>query len=501
MVIVAVCRGKSGIGVRYNYRVAVKNNYMIKTNYLIKTNYTIKKIACLFAVVVFAVVVCFAQIFTSASKVKAKATSEATVYTSAEKEVSVRKKSEVKAVTGENGAMAYTSANGVKAKTTENKGTVYTGTTEVKTNVAENEETAYTEISEGITYASANEVKAVTAENEEKERVVINIEAGEETFCFDEPFCTVYGEGMFDVQKIVDYVAKKTYVKPKNAEFYIEGGKIKIASEKDGKKIDEEKLFNDVTSCVSAGGGWVSAKFFTVKPDYEVKDLVGNDKLRAEFSTFVSGSLERLYNVWLATECVSEVTVYPNEIFSFNDVVGKRTEERGYKNAKVIVGGKFVDGVGGGVCQVSTTLYNAALLSGLEISEQHRHTLAVSYVEKSFDAMVSYGYADLKIKNTTGAPIFIAGNLNGRKLEFTVYGKIQTRKIERQSVVSKIYEPMVTTVESESLKQGESKILVAPKKGYESQGYLIITENGEKTKVFLRCDEYKKVDGVIEVGK
>lgn len=334
-----------------------------------------------------------------------------------------------------------------------------------------------------------------------KAKAVVKVEAAGKIFCFDEPFYTVFGESFFDVKKIVDFVAKESYVNPTNAKFYIEDGKIKIAEAKQGKKIDEEKLFNDVTACVLAGGGCVKAKFNSVKPDYEVRDLTDYDKLRAKFSTIIYGSCERLKNVAVAAKSVSEVTVYPDEVFSFNDTVGKRTEEKGYKSAKVIVGGKFVDGIGGGVCQVSTTLYNAALLADLTVTEHHRHTLAVSYVEKSFDAMVSYGYADLKIKNTTGAPVFIVGKINGSKIEFAVYGKRQTRKIERESVVTKIYEPTVTTVETDSLATGKSEVEVFPKKGFESKGYLIITENNETTRVFLRKDEYKKVDGVIRVGK
>lgn len=101
------------------------------------------------------------------------------------------------------------------------------------------------------------------------------------------------------------------------------------------------------------------------------------------------------------------------EEFSFNAAVGERTEERGYSTAKVIENGKFVEGVGGGVCQVSSTVYNCALLSGLTVTERHRHSLAVSYVEPSFDAMVSYSYADLRFYNDTGKSVFIVADADG----------------------------------------------------------------------------------------
>lgn len=330
---------------------------------------------------------------------------------------------------------------------------------------------------------------------------IIAVEADGKTYYFDKALYEAFGESFFDVDEIVSYIEKQTYKAPKNARFYTEDERIKIADAVGGKRVNKELLQKDLYAVITAGGGCVKAEFIDVKPEYTREDLIGADCLRAEFSTKLSGSAERLANVKLATAIVGCVTVYPEEIFSFNDVVGKRTEENGYKSAKVIVGGKFVDGIGGGVCQVSTTLYNASLLSDLKIVEHHRHTLAVSYVEKSFDAMVSYGYADLKIKNETGAPVFIRGRVTGNKLTFTVYGCRQNKKIERQSVIVKTYEPTITVEKTDELPFGQSKVEIAPKKGYESLGYLIITENGEKSRVLIREDEYKKVDGVIKTGK
>ena len=120
--------------------------------------------------------------------------------------------------------------------------------------------------------------------------------------------------------------------------------------------------------------------------DLQPKKIV----LRAEFSTNYSSSTDaRKFNVALASKTLDNTLVDINGEFSFNYTVGERTERRGYKKAKIIVGGEFVDGVGGGVCQVSTTLYNAVLLAGLKIIECHPHSLPVSYVAPSFDAMVN----------------------------------------------------------------------------------------------------------------
>ncbi len=313
----------------------------------------------------------------------------------------------------------------------------------------------------------------------------------------------IFGEAILKSDcDFVKTIAKKCYKKPKNAEFYLDGKNIKIRPSELGRKIDEYKLTEDIKLCLSTGGGFIKCKEITLRPDFDENCFSECDILRARFSTDFSGSNKaRINNLTIATNALGGVTVYDGEIFSFNEVVGERSEESGYENAKVIVDGKYVDGVGGGVCQVSTTLYNAALLANLSVVEHHRHTLAVSYVEKSFDAMVSYGYADLKIKNDTGAPIFMVGKVSGNTLTFYIYGKKQTATVERVSVLKKVLKPNVEVVFSDSLEKGTSRTLVAPKNGYESEGYLIITDEQGKTEKFLRKDEYKKVDGLVEVGK
>lgn len=313
----------------------------------------------------------------------------------------------------------------------------------------------------------------------------------------------IFGEGVcYNLRGFIDKIAKKTYIAPENAKFCRQNGEITIVEEKNGRKIDVSRLEEDIKNCLSVGGGYVSAKIITLYPSYKREDLENKNLLRANFSTDYSGSSkERENNVKLATKAVSGITVYPDEVFSFNDIVGVRSKEFGYENAKVIVDGKYVDGVGGGVCQVSTTLYNTALLANLTVTEYHRHTLAVGYVEKSFDAMVSYGYADLKIKNTTGFPIFIEGLAENGVVTFNIYGNYQTEKVERESVLIKVIKPNVTTVFSDLLPSGESKFSVIPKNGYESEGYLLISDGDFTKRLFLRKDEYKKIDGIIEVGK
>ncbi|MBP5466563.1 MAG: VanW family protein [Clostridia bacterium] len=239
--------------------------------------------------------------------------------------------------------------------------------------------------------------------------------------------------------------------------------------------------------------------FYDLKPE----DLV----LRAEFSTdYGKSSEERKHNIRLAAKSLNDTLIDVNGEFSFNRRVGARTEKRGYKTAKIIVNGEFTEGVGGGVCQVSTTLYNAALLAGLKITEAHAHSLAVSYVKPSFDAMVNAGSADLRFINKTHNPVVINTFADGKTLTVRIYGEPMREKYERKSVVKKEIEPEYSVIKDSAreypdLFSGERKVIKNGKKGIVSEGYLVKKVNGKVvSQTLIRRDRYSKTDGVIVEG-
>jgi len=229
---------------------------------------------------------------------------------------------------------------------------------------------------------------------------------------------------------------------------------------------------------------------------------------RAVFSTsYSTSSFERKSNIALAARSLDKTLVDVGAEFSFNRTVGERTEKRGYKTAKIIVGGEFIDGVGGGVCQVSTTLYNAVLLAGLKVTEYHPHSLAVSYVEPSFDAMVNSGWADLKFVNDTDNPVIIRAEANGTKLTVTVLGEKNPYSYERKSVITAKTEPPAREVIKDDkglypeLFEGDEKTIVYPKKGTKSTGYLIKTKNGKVISEYkIRQDSYAPTREKVVIG-
>ena len=156
----------------------------------------------------------------------------------------------------------------------------------------------------------------------------------------------------------------------------------------------------------------VEASHIDIRSQHMLRPIIdintAQSKPIAEFSTkFNLANLPRVNNIKLASIALDQYIVQPGETFSFNEVVGPTTEDRGYQISKIIVKGKESKGYGGGVCQVSSTLFNAAQMAGLEIIERHPHSKEVPYVGKGKDAATSYGGADLKFVNTFDLPLKI----------------------------------------------------------------------------------------------
>lgn len=130
---------------------------------------------------------------------------------------------------------------------------------------------------------------------------------------------------------------------------------------------------------------------------------------------------DRINNISIAANEIDGYIVQPNEVFSFNAVVGKRKAEKGYEKARILVKGKGKKGIGGGICQLSSTLYNAVDKAGLKVIERHSHSKDVHYVPKGRDAAVSYKSQDFKFRNTKSYPIKIKASIDNKKVYVSIY--------------------------------------------------------------------------------
>ena len=211
----------------------------------------------------------------------------------------------------------------------------------------------------------------------------------------------------------------------------------------------------------------------------QVKDLLGS------FTTsFSSSGANRSKNVSNGCRLIDGTTLYPGEEFSAYNAVKPFTEANGYELAGSYVAGQVVDTVGGGICQVSSTLYNAVLRAELEVTERNNHSMVVTYVDKSADAAISESsHKDFKFVNNTEYPIYIEGYTEGKKITFNIYGvetRPQNRKVSYISEVLEERELPDMIVGDASLPAGMVSVTGAHK-GYKAKLWKVVTVDGKET--------------------
>lgn len=208
-----------------------------------------------------------------------------------------------------------------------------------------------------------------------------------------------------------------------------DNGVIKTTPSSDGKKVEISKLKESIYNMISNKNLHdIELPVKVTIPLVLTEDVKSIDTVLGQFTTTFNDHSSRGSNIHVASENTSNKLIMPFKEFSYNNSTGARTWHNGYKSAKVIVGGKYVNGEGGGVCQVSTTIYNAALLAGMDITEVHNHTFVSHYAPAGRDAAVSYGYTDFKFKNPLKHPVYIKNIVNKGVVTSKIYGCSQDRE-------------------------------------------------------------------------
>ena len=301
----------------------------------------------------------------------------------------------------------------------------------------------------------------------------------------------------------LSYLKNQVCTKPQDATYKIENHRLTIIDEKVGIEID----FDKAESILEESPGDVVRIPATVRqPEVtaeKIKAELFPDLLGTYQSRYNTSNVARSHNVALASSLISDIVLAPGEVFSYNDIVGPRTAERGFREAGVYVGNKVEQGLGGGICQVSSTLYNAVVLSDLKIVYRTNHSLPVSYVPMGRDATVSYGSIDFKFSNNTGAPIKIVAQASGGRNTISIYGIKQnpSRTIEITSECTGVYPPRVEKIEDPLLPEGEIKVEEEGANGSSYVTYKITKENGKTVKTeTLAKSRYSATDRVERVG-
>lgn len=300
---------------------------------------------------------------------------------------------------------------------------------------------------------------------------------------------------------------------PQNAEIKIKNGKLNIKNEVVGIKFNKYLFYENIIKLYNSGKKIINIDIPIIKilPDITSEQLKKYTYKRGEFSTSISTSSSgRKYNVRKALNSINGTKLGKTEKFSFNDCVGRRTEERGYKTAKIILDGEFVEGTGGGVCQVSSTLYNAALLSGLKVTQSQKHSQRVGYVKAGFDAMVNYGTSDLVFENNTEGDIYILCKYTDSQITISIYGASLNnvsydREYEIVNYVSAGEKEIVYDTDEKYIDKviytDESFELKKARDGYTIKSYIVkYVDDVKVDKKLLRIDKYLPQHSVIVYG-
>lgn len=263
-----------------------------------------------------------------------------------------------------------------------------------------------------------------------------------------------------------------------------------IAREIQKNNVDEGAVYEFIIDTESIAA---------LEDDSLYPDIIGEKT--TEFDT---GYTARANNIRLAVGLLNGATVLPGETFSFNERIGEITAEKGYQVAKGYSDGVVVDSVGAGVCQISSTLYNAALYSNMEIVKRSNHSLPVSYLPLGQDAAISYPYQDFKFRNSSDAPIKIFAGVEGGSLTIQIRGQSsgEFTEIKLQNNTLSVIEPSTKEVVDESLSPGQRVVKQKGSKGYVVESFRIVYKDGiEIKRENLGKSTYKAQDTIINVGK
>lgn len=236
-------------------------------------------------------------------------------------------------------------------------------------------------------------------------------------------------------------------------------------------------------------------------------DKIGPEAFPNKLGTFTTrydvSDKDRSTNLQLACNKINGTVVLSGDTFSYNKVVGARTEGAGYKNAKVYESGKVVDGIGGGICQISSTLYNAVLMSNLEIVERKNHQFITSYVPAGRDATVVYGMTDFKFKNTRKYPVRIVATAKDGIATVSIYGIKEDAEYEFKFTTKTVATIPYTTeyVDDSTLPTGTEKVIQKGTNGLKTETYITKTLNGKTVSTtLLSKDTYSAMTRIVKRG-
>lgn len=314
----------------------------------------------------------------------------------------------------------------------------------------------------------------------------------------------------------IDVLKKEIDILPQDAKVVFDAKKknpVSYLSEVNGEVVDSDLLIKAIDEKMQLDTKIdIEIPMLELRPNVLMSDIENSVVKRGDFSTSYSKSTQdRKFNVKHALDVFNGMQILPMQEISFNSTTGARTTENGYKKANIILNGVYVEGTGGGVCQASTTLYNALLNADLEITEVNKHTLPSSYIWLAFDAMVSEGYSDLKFKNNTDNIIYVKTYSDENNVYVEIYGQPfkegerVVRQVEFIRAIPHNGDKVVADTQGQYTNKitfkGEYLRLKYPREGYEAKGYIDRYVNDVLVEEkLIRHEIYEPQQGIIIEG-
>lgn len=296
---------------------------------------------------------------------------------------------------------------------------------------------------------------------------------------------------------------------PQNASITRVDGQFQITPGAPGKVVDitaTAESLDEALADPSGGPVAVKAAVSAKEPDITEEDLATIGDVLGTFSTdFSSSGAARSKNLANGAAKINGHLLMPGETLSGYECMHPFTTENGYYTAAAYENGMVVDSVGGGVCQIATTLYNASLRAELEITQRQNHSMIVTYVKPSMDAAIAGTYKDIKVTNNYSTPIYVEGGVSGRTLTFTFYGKETrpaNRKVEYVSETLSVMDPGAPERRVDpSMSPGASKRVQSAHRGMKSRLWKVVTVDGVETeRTILHTDTYNPSKAIILTG-
>ena len=304
----------------------------------------------------------------------------------------------------------------------------------------------------------------------------------------------------------LDEIAEEFDCEAEDSTVTRKNGKFVITDEKDGLVMDKEKTMEAVAEVMETRmSGKVLIVAEVTKPEVTAEDNENvTDLIGTFYTTYNNSDRNRNTNLAVGCQYINGTILAPGEVFSANVELGSQTAAGGYKMAGVYNNGKVEQGMAGGVCQVTTTLYNAAIMAELEIVERHPHSMTVGYVPLGRDAAIAGNYKDLKFKNNTEYPIMIEAYASGGKLVMNIYGK-EVHNAGRKVSFDTVYEatvpkPADIVKEDPERPEGEREITSKGRTGSKVSVYKTVTEGGKTTRNWFTSSSYRAVADEVTVG-